>query len=79
MVGIDEVTLFEAGDHSYQRSIVFAIVIATAFLALVSGVITVANGINPGLGIGLLVVGIGLLGGSAAVATGMVDDALFEQ
>jgi hypothetical protein len=79
MAGIDEVTLFEAGDHKHQRSIVFAIVVATAFLALVAGVITVANGVNPGLGIGLLVVGFGLLGGSAAVATGMVDEALFER
>lgn len=78
MVELSEVQLFKADEHKRQRSIIFAIVLATGFLTVASGAATLATATNTAVGAVLLVLGVVLLAASAAVAMGSIDEYLFE-
>jgi len=78
MVELGEVAVFGSDENSQQRSILFAIVLATGFLAVAAGAGTLAVGSNALVGAVLLAVGVLTLAGGAMIATGNADEYLFE-
>ncbi len=77
MVEIGDAELVESDEHGRQRSIIFAIVLATSFLALVAGTVTLIAESNLAIAIGLLAAGAALLAVGAAIAIGEADEYLF--
>ena len=78
MVEIGDAELVESDEYGRQRSIIFAIVLATSFLALVAGIVTLMAESNLAIAIGLLAAGAALLAVGAAIAIGEADEYLFE-
>ncbi|WP_229121080.1 hypothetical protein [Halapricum desulfuricans] len=78
MVEIGDEQLVESDEHGRQRSVVFAVVLATSFLALVAGTVTLLAESNLAIAIGLLAAGVALLAVGAAIAIGEGDEYLFE-
>jgi uncharacterized phage infection (PIP) family protein YhgE len=70
--------MFESSERGRRRSVLFAIVVGTAFLTIAAGAGTVFEASSSAIGIVLLVVGIGLLALGFVIATGKIDDFLFE-
>jgi len=77
MVEIGDAELVESDERGRQRSIIFAIVLATSFLALVAGIVTLMAQSNLAIAIGLLAAGAALLAVGAAIAMGEIDEYLF--
>ncbi|QSG08415.1 hypothetical protein [Halapricum desulfuricans] len=78
MAEFSDAQLFESDEYSRERSIVFAIVLATAFLAVVAGVATIMAEANLAVAIGLLAVGVVLLAVAGGIGIGELDAYLFE-
>ncbi|MCU4718455.1 hypothetical protein [Halapricum hydrolyticum] len=78
MAELSDGQLFESDKHGRQRSVVFAIVLATGFLAVVAGVATLMAEANIAVAVGLLAVGAALLAVAGAIAIGELDAYLFE-
>lgn len=78
MVDLSEIQLFDSDEHGQQRSIVFAIVVATGFLTVVAGAATLAAGADIAVGAVLLVLGVVVLGLGGLVGMGEADEYLFE-
>ncbi|QSG12456.1 hypothetical protein HSBGL_2047 [Halapricum desulfuricans] len=78
MAEFSDAQLFESHEYRRERSIVFAIVLATAFLAVVAGVATIMAEANLAVAIGLLAVGVVLLAVAGGIGIGELDAYLFE-
>ena len=78
MVDLSEIQLFESDEHERQRSIMFAIVVATGFLTVAAGTGVLAADAGVAVGIALLLAGVVTLGVGAAIAMGRVDHLLFD-
>lgn len=70
--------LFESDHDGRRRSVLFAIVVATAFLTVAAGSSTLFSAANTLLGVLLVGVGFLLLAFGAAIAVGAVDHLLFD-
>jgi len=70
--------MFESSERGRRRSVLFAIVVGTAFLTIAAGAGTVFQTSSVAIGAVLLAVGIGLLGLGFVIATGKIDDFLFD-
>lgn len=71
--------MFESSKRGRRRSVLFAIVVGTAFLAIAAGAGAVVQAASPAVGIVFLVVGLALLGFGFTIATGKMDHFLFDQ
>lgn len=72
--------MFESTERGRRRSVLFAIVVGTAFLTIAAGTGTLfQSGGAVGIAVGLLALGVGLLGLGFAIAAGKIDDFLFEE
>jgi hypothetical protein len=72
--------MFESSERGRRRSVLFAIVIGTAFLTIAAGTgVLFQSGGGVGIAVGLLVLGVVLLGLGFAIAAGKIDDFLFEE
>ena len=71
-------TMFESSERGRRRSVLFAIVVGTAFLTVAAGAGTVFQTSSAAIGAVLLAVGIGLLALGFVIATGKIDDFLFD-